>query len=101
MLVDETTRRHLELTGSTDGTRIGSLLSILDETLTPVGARTLSNWIVYPLMDLERSVRGTTPWTSCSIRTWAVKWRIRCGGSAIWSGWRAGSAACALRRATS
>jgi DNA mismatch repair protein MutS len=53
MLVDETTRRHLELTGSTDGTRTGSLLSILDETLTPVGARTLSNWIVYPLMDLE------------------------------------------------
>ena len=53
MLVDETTRRHLELIGSTDGTRAGSLLSILDETLTPVGARTLANWIVYPLMDLE------------------------------------------------
>jgi DNA mismatch repair protein MutS len=53
MLVDETTRRHLELISSSDGTRAGSLLSVLDESLTPVGARTLSNWIVYPLMDLE------------------------------------------------
>ncbi len=53
MLVDETTRQHLELISSSDGTRAGSLLSILDETLTPVGARTLANWIVYPLMNLE------------------------------------------------
>ena len=41
MVVDETTRRHLELIASTDGARKGSLLSILDETLTAVGARTL------------------------------------------------------------
>jgi DNA mismatch repair protein MutS len=52
MLVDEVTRRHLELVSSSDGTRTGSLLSILDETLTPVGARALANWIVYPLLDL-------------------------------------------------
>ena len=38
MLVDETTRRHLELIASTDGARKGSLLSILDETL-PRSAR--------------------------------------------------------------
>ncbi len=54
MLVDETSRQHLELVMSTDGTRTGSLWSVLDETLTPVGARTLANWIVYPLMDRER-----------------------------------------------
>jgi len=53
MLVDETSRLHLELTSSSEGTREGSLLSVLDETLTPVGARALGNWIVYPLMDLE------------------------------------------------
>ena len=52
MLVDEVSRRHLELVGSSDGTRTGSLLAVLDETLTPIGARTLSNWIVYPLLDL-------------------------------------------------
>jgi DNA mismatch repair protein MutS len=53
MLVDDTSRQHLELTSSSDGTRAGSLLSVLDETLTPVGTRTLCNWIVYPMMDLE------------------------------------------------
>jgi DNA mismatch repair protein MutS len=53
MLVDETTRRHLELVNSSDGTRAGSLLALLDETLTPIGARVLANWIVYPLMDLN------------------------------------------------
>ncbi|HVN64265.1 MAG TPA: DNA mismatch repair protein MutS [Candidatus Binataceae bacterium] len=52
MLVDETTRRHLELVASSDGARRGSLLHVLDETLTAVGARTLANWIVYPLMSL-------------------------------------------------
>ena len=53
MLVDEVSRRHLELVISSDGTRRGSMLSVLDETLTPVGARALQNWIVYPLLDLD------------------------------------------------
>ena len=53
MLVDDTTRRHLELVSSSDGSRRGSLLSILDETLTAIGARTLANWIVYPLLSQE------------------------------------------------
>ncbi|MGO9606928.1 MAG: DNA mismatch repair protein MutS [Candidatus Binataceae bacterium] len=53
MMVDETTRRHLELIASTDGWRHGSLLSVLDETITATGARTLANWIVYPLLALD------------------------------------------------
>jgi DNA mismatch repair protein MutS len=53
MMVDEVTRRHLELVSSSEGARRGSLLSVLDETLTAVGARTLCNWIVYPLLSLE------------------------------------------------
>ena len=53
MLVDEVSRRHLELVTSSDGSRAGSLLAVLDETLTPIGARTLANWIVYPLLDLS------------------------------------------------
>ncbi|HYB91830.1 MAG TPA: DNA mismatch repair protein MutS [Candidatus Binataceae bacterium] len=54
MLVDETTRRHLELVTATDGSRKGSLLSVLDETVTAAGARTLANWIVYPLVLLDQ-----------------------------------------------
>ncbi len=53
MMVDEVTRRHLELIYASDGARRGSLLSVLDETLTAVGARTLCNWIIYPLLSLE------------------------------------------------
>ena len=53
MLVDEVSRRHLELVISSDGSRRGSLLSVLDETLTPIGARALQNWTVYPLLDLD------------------------------------------------
>jgi DNA mismatch repair protein MutS len=52
MLVDDVSRRHLELVNSSDGTRNGSLLAVLDETLTPTGARTLRDWILYPLLDL-------------------------------------------------
>ncbi|HLW71014.1 MAG TPA: DNA mismatch repair protein MutS [Candidatus Binataceae bacterium] len=52
MLVDETTRRHLELITSSDGGRSGSLLGVLDESLTPIGARTLAHWMVYPLMEI-------------------------------------------------
>ncbi len=66
MLVDEVTRRHLELIISSDGARAGSLLSVLDETLTPIGARTLSNWIIYPLLDLEAIRARTTRSKSCS-----------------------------------
>src|SRR5262249_10208270 len=53
MLVDDVSRRHLELVVSSDGTRRGSLLSVLDETLTPVGARALQKWLLYPLLDLD------------------------------------------------
>ena len=62
LLIDEVSRRHLELIASSDGEKKGSLLSILDATFTPVGARTLSTWIVYPLLDLVAITSlATTP----------------------------------------
>jgi len=57
LLIDDVSRRHLELISSSDGQRHGSLLAILDATFTPVGARTLSTWIVYPLLDLTAITR--------------------------------------------
>src|SRR5262249_4495674 len=53
MMVDETTRRHLELVAASDGSRRGSLLSVLDETVTAAGARSLATWITYPLLALD------------------------------------------------
>ncbi len=53
MLIDETTRRSLELTRTQrDGKREGSLLSILDRTATPMGARLLADWLSSPLTDI-------------------------------------------------
>ncbi len=52
MLIDEATRRSLELTRTQrEGTRAGSLLDVLDETVTPMGARLLADWLASPLTD--------------------------------------------------
>jgi len=50
--IDEVSRAHLELVLSSDGTRKGSLLSVLDQTRTAAGARTLASWLLYPLLDI-------------------------------------------------
>lgn len=50
--LDEVTRRSLELTRTLrDVGRDGSLLAIIDRTQTPMGARTLHDWLLYPLTD--------------------------------------------------
>jgi DNA mismatch repair protein MutS len=52
MVVDATTRRNLELLASLrDGSRRHTLLSVLDDTMTPMGARLLRQWITAPLLD--------------------------------------------------
>jgi DNA mismatch repair protein MutS len=50
LLLDEATRRSLELTRTMrEGAREGSLLSILDRTITAMGARLLGDWLLTPL----------------------------------------------------
>jgi DNA mismatch repair protein MutS len=50
MLLDQATRRNLELARNImDGGREGSLLGLLDETVTPMGGRILKEWILAPL----------------------------------------------------
>ncbi len=52
LLLDEATRRSLELTRTIrDGRREGSLLAVLDETVSPMGARLLAEWLSNPLTD--------------------------------------------------
>ncbi len=53
LLIDEATRRSLELTETLrTGAREGSLLSVIDETVTPMGARVLADRLANPLTDL-------------------------------------------------
>ena len=52
MVLDDSTRRNLELTATLqDGKKRGSLLGVLDRTVTAMGGRTLRHWIHYPLID--------------------------------------------------
>ncbi len=55
LLIDDSSRRNLELTQTIIGsTREGSLLAVLDHTATPMGARLLKHHILFPLQDVER-----------------------------------------------
>lgn len=51
--MDRFTIRNLELIGNnSDGTQ--TLLSVLDNTVSPMGARLLKRWIIFPLKDINR-----------------------------------------------
>ena len=54
MPLDEMTRRNLELTESLRGGagQEGTLIGVIDRTLTPMGARLLRQWILAPLTNL-------------------------------------------------
>ncbi len=58
MVLDEATRRNLELTATLiDGKRHGSLLGALDRTVTAMGGRKLRQWINQPLIDCPAIVQ--------------------------------------------
>lgn len=50
--IDAATRKNLELTSTLSGQRKGSLLDIIDRTVSGAGARLLSNWLSSPLTDV-------------------------------------------------
>lgn len=55
MILDATTRRNLEVTSSILGNDThGTLLSVLDDTLTPMGGRLLKQLITRPLIQLQQ-----------------------------------------------
>ncbi len=58
MTLDAFTRRNLELTETIrTGRTEGSLLDILDSTVTPMGRRLLRQWVSKPLLDLAQILR--------------------------------------------
>lgn len=53
--LDEATRRSLEITRTMhDGSREGSMLAVIDRTVTPMGARLLAAWLASPLIDIAK-----------------------------------------------
>ncbi len=54
MVLDESTRRNLEIAESISGTGVrNTLLHYIDFTVTPMGARLFKQWIQQPLLDRE------------------------------------------------
>ena len=54
MALDPATRRNLELTEAISGERQGTLLHVLNKTVTAVGARLLRQRLARPLLNVER-----------------------------------------------
>ena len=54
MTLDSASRRNLELTETLSGQRTGSLLHVVDHTVTPMGKRMLYQWISQPLLDINK-----------------------------------------------
>jgi DNA mismatch repair protein MutS len=55
MPLDEMTRRNLELVESLRGSgEEGTLFSVLDQTLTPMGCRLLRQWLLAPLTERDK-----------------------------------------------
>ena len=52
MLIDVATRTNLELVRTLSGERKGSLLSVIDRTITGAGGRLLSEWLAAPLQNV-------------------------------------------------
>lgn len=57
MFLDPQTRRNLELLEGSGGKAKGSLVSVIDQTRTPMGARLLRAWLSQPLLDLHALTR--------------------------------------------
>jgi DNA mismatch repair protein MutS len=55
LIIDDTARRNLEIFKTIkDNTKTGSLFSLINETLTPMGTRRLRWWLNYPLVDVGK-----------------------------------------------
>ena len=81
MLLDPSTRRSLELVETMrEGTRRGSLLWVLDRTLTPMGGRLLRKWVNQPLLDIEhinQRLDAVETWTQAPLERAELREALR------------------------
>ncbi len=54
LVLDASTRRHLEIDVHPDGRSEHTLVGLMDATATPMGSRKLKRWITHPLRDHDR-----------------------------------------------
>jgi len=78
MEIDPATRRNLELTQTLAGARAGSLLAVIDRTVTGAGARLLAERLTAPLTDVAAIV-GRLDLISCFTEAPALREDVRAG----------------------
>ena len=76
LVLDDGTRISLELTADYHGDRKGSLLFIIDRTVTPMGARRLRQWLLYPLTD-ETAMRGRHEGVQELVENYALRQELK------------------------
>ena len=87
--IDQSSRRSLEITRTLrDGRREGSLLAVLDRTVTAMGSRLLAEWLANPLIDVA-AIGGRLEAVEELIGDAGAGGRPardRCAASTTWSG---------------
>ncbi len=77
MVLDAATRRNLELTETIrEGREEGSLLSVLDYTVTPMGKRQIRAWVSKPLLDLAH-IRLRQDAVACLVENGILRAELR------------------------
>jgi DNA mismatch repair protein MutS len=76
LMLDEITRHNLELLSDFQGSKKNSLLGILDRTETPMGARRLRQWVLYPLLD-ERAIRARQEGVGELVEDYAARQELK------------------------
>jgi DNA mismatch repair protein MutS len=77
MALDATTQRHLELVRSAvDGTREGTVLELLDQTVTAMGGRLLRRWLLEPLLRVD-AMRQRQAAVAALVEGWTVREEAR------------------------
>ena len=76
MEIDPATRRNLELTQTLAGARAGSLLAVIDRTVTGAGARLLAERLTAPLTDVA-AIIGRLDLITCFIEAPALRDDVR------------------------
>jgi DNA mismatch repair protein MutS len=77
MMLDDATRRNLELTETMrGGDAQGSLLAVLDATRTPMGSRLLRRWINQPLLDVE-GINRRLDAVGCCVEDTVLRLQVR------------------------
>ncbi|MCZ6779820.1 MAG: DNA mismatch repair protein MutS, partial [Acidobacteria bacterium] len=80
LVLDEATRRNLEIVESLGGDRGNTLLAIMDETVTAPGARLLRDWLLHPLKvaeSIDRRLRAVSDLLEDSARRQRLRRELR------------------------